>query len=222
VNWPGAVLGLTVEAPGTYPPLVALNREGGARRRLGLAPRPLRRQRATIPCGIPARVQRRLPGRAPSSRFDGEGLEGPGELQGSAGLGREVAQHEPSVGADGVAAAVVPSPFFDRKLDADAWNLASLVVPALLFGPLAATYLVPWPSACRVGGRAGVGGALSFLAAGCPVCNKLVVLAIGTTGAVEFFRPIQPALGAISVLLLGIAFRARWQTRAPSPIAGAI
>jgi hypothetical protein len=112
----------------------------------------------------------------------------------------------------GVVTAVVPSPFFDRKLDVDAWNLMSLVVPALLFGPLAATYLVPWPSTCRVSGRAGAGGALSFLAAGCPVCNKLVVLAIGTTGAVEYFRPVQPALGAISVLLLAIALRARWQT----------
>ena len=89
----------------------------------------------------------------------------------------------------------------------------SLVIPALLFGPLAATYLVPWPNACRVGGRAGAGGVLSFVAAGCPVCNKLVVLAIGTTGAVEFFRPLQPLLGAVSILLLGIALRARWQTR---------
>jgi len=43
---------------------------------------------------------------------------------------------------------------------------------------------------------------------------ELVVLAIGTTGAVEFFRPVQPVLGAVSVVLLGVAHHARWQTRA--------
>ena len=69
------------------------------------------------------------------------------------------------------------------------------------------------PIACRVGGRAGAGGVMSFFAAGCPVCNKLVVLAIGTTGAVDYFRPLQPMLGAASIVLLAIALRARWQTR---------
>lgn len=117
----------------------------------------------------------------------------------------------------GIVTAVVPNPFFDRKLSVDAWNLLSLVVPAMLFGPLAATYLVPWPQACTVTGRASAGGVLSFLAAGCPVCNKLVVLAVGTTGAVEYFRPLQPLLGTVSVLFLGIALRARWQSRAETP-----
>jgi hypothetical protein len=116
----------------------------------------------------------------------------------------------------GIVTAVIPSPFFDRTLAVDGWNVASLVAPAVLFGPLAATYLVPWPSVCPVGGRAGTGGILSVFAAGCPVCNKLVVLALGTTGAVEYFRPVQPALGALSVVLVGLALRARWATRPAS------
>jgi hypothetical protein len=115
----------------------------------------------------------------------------------------------------GVMTAVLPSPYFHRKLGVDGWNIASLVIPALLFGPLAATYLVPWPRSCRVGGRTGAGGLLSFFAAGCPVCNKLVVLAIGTTGAVDYFRPLQPWLGALSIVLLAVALRARWRTRPP-------
>lgn len=113
----------------------------------------------------------------------------------------------------GVLTAVVPSPFFARKLGVDGWNIASLVIPALMFGPLAATYLVPWPTSCRLGPRAGAGGALSFLAASCPLCNKLVILAVGTTGPVEYFRPLQPALGALSVVLLGTALRVRWRSR---------
>jgi hypothetical protein len=46
-----------------------------------------------------------------------------------------------------------------------------------------------------------------------------VVVAIGTSGAVEWFRPIQPALGAISVVLLALALRARWPSRAGRSIA---
>jgi hypothetical protein len=111
----------------------------------------------------------------------------------------------------GLATALIPNPVFDRRLAADGWNVAALVVPAVLFGPLAATYLVPWPSACDVSGRAGAGGVLSFFAAGCPVCNKLVVLAVGTSGAVEWFQPAQPALGALSVVLLALALRTRWR-----------
>jgi hypothetical protein len=58
---------------------------------------------------------------------------------------------------------------------------------------------------------------LSFLAAGCPVCNKLVVLAVGTTGALDYFRPLQPLLGLASLVLLGVALRVRLQVRAPRP-----
>lgn len=113
----------------------------------------------------------------------------------------------------GVLTGVIPNPVFQRVVPVDVWNLMSLAVPAGLFGPLAATYLVPWSRGCRVGGRAGAGGVLSFLAAGCPVCNKLVVLALGVSGALTYFRPLQPLLGAISVVLLGAALWARFRTR---------
>jgi hypothetical protein len=76
-----------------------------------------------------------------------------------------------------------------------------------------ATYLVP--RACRVGGRARTGGVLSFLAAGCPVCNQLVVLAVGTSGALNYyFRPLQPLPGLASLILLGVASLARLRIRA--------
>lgn len=114
----------------------------------------------------------------------------------------------------GIPAGIIPSPLFHRAVPPDIWNLLSWVAPAALFGPLAATYLVPWPRSCRVGGRAGTGGVLSFLAAGCPVCNKLVVLAVGASGALAYYRPLQPLLGAVSVILLGVALRARFRTRA--------
>lgn len=119
----------------------------------------------------------------------------------------------------GVVAGIMPNPVFHRVVPADVWNLLSWLLPAAVAGTLAATYLVPWPRVCRVGGRAGAGGVLSFLAAGCPVCNKLVVLAVGTTGALDYFRPLQPLLGLASLSLLGIALWARLRVRASRPAA---
>ena len=49
------------------------------------------------------------------------------------------------------------------------------------------------------------GGVLSVLAVGCPICIKLVVLLLGTAGALTFFAPLQLYIGIASVLLLGWA-----------------
>ena len=48
-----------------------------------------------------------------------------------------------------------------------------------------------------------------MFAISCPVCNKLVVLALGTSGALTYFAPIQPLLGFLSVGLLLYALRAQ-------------
>ena len=61
-------------------------------------------------------------------------------------------------------------------------------------------------------------GLLSFFAVGCPVCNKLVVAALGTTGAVEVFAPVQPLLAVASVALLAVALRRRLATRSACPV----
>ena len=54
-----------------------------------------------------------------------------------------------------------------------------------------------------------VGGVLTFFAVGCPVCNKLVLIALGSAGALTWFEPIQPILQAVAVALLGWALFAR-------------
>jgi hypothetical protein len=53
------------------------------------------------------------------------------------------------------------------------------------------------------------GGLLSVFAIGCPICNKLVVLALGASGAFAYFALIQPILGQLSVGLLLYALRVR-------------
>lgn len=128
---------------------------------------------------------------------------------------------------------VVPNPVFGRSIGVTWWSYPALIVTSVLSGLLAATY-VRDPrlaaadgdtAAGRVAGgaagadddgaidrptrTAGIGGLFAFFAVGCPVCNKLVLLALGTTGAVRWFEPVQPFLAVVSVALLVWALRAR-------------
>ncbi|MEO7118143.1 MAG: hypothetical protein ABIZ34_04140, partial [Candidatus Limnocylindrales bacterium] len=61
-----------------------------------------------------------------------------------------------------------------------------------------------------------VGSIGSFLAIGCPICNKVIVGLFGLSGALTIFAPIQPLIGAASVALLaaGLALRLRDRARA--------
>jgi hypothetical protein len=85
-------------------------------------------------------------------------------------------------------------------------------VSAILAGLVAATYVAypdgaaPKPSE----GRLGLAGwMITFFAVGCPVCNKIVLLALGASGAMQFFEPVQPYLAVASIVLLGWALHAR-------------
>lgn len=62
------------------------------------------------------------------------------------------------------------------------------------------------------------GGVLSFFAVGCPVCNKLVLIALGTSGAIQYFAPLQPILAVASVALLGWALFRRVASGQSCPV----
>jgi hypothetical protein len=111
---------------------------------------------------------------------------------------------------------LVPNPVFGREIPPTAWAWPSLVVTAVLSGLLVATYVDqpadPSPDrsvAARRGGWAG--GLLTFFAVGCPVCNKLVLLALGSAGALRWFEPVQPLLqlGAVALLAGALWVRLR-------------
>lgn len=108
--------------------------------------------------------------------------------------------------------AMIPNPVFGREIPTTAWAWPALLVTAVLSGMLFATYLRRTADGTDVGAEAGtegkagaVGGFLTFLAVGCPVCNKLALLALGYTGAIQWFAPVQPWLAAGAVVLLGWA-----------------
>jgi protein-disulfide isomerase len=83
----------------------------------------------------------------------------------------------------------------------------------VLAGLLTATYVAtpaPTGTGMEAPTRRGlVGGIFTFFAVGCPVCNKLVLLALGTSGAMTWFEPVQPVLQLLAMALLVWALRAR-------------
>jgi hypothetical protein len=85
-------------------------------------------------------------------------------------------------------------------------------VSAIRAGLVTATY-VAYPEGAaprRSESRLGMAGwMITFFAVGCPVCNKIVLLALGATGAIQFFEPVQPYLAGASIALLAWALYAR-------------
>lgn len=126
--------------------------------------------------------------------------------------------------AIGVPTDVIPNGFFTRMTPVREQDYAFLAITALLAGVLAASYAFPQSYACSIEqGKTTLGGFLSFLAIGCPTCNKLIVLALGTSGALNIFEPLQPILAVLSFLLLGLAIWLRWRgvvgaQAAPQPL----
>lgn len=107
----------------------------------------------------------------------------------------------------GVPTAVIPTPFFGRQVPVQWWNYPALAATAVLGGLVFATYVrVAVPSEERASFRLGTtGGVLAFFAVGCPVCNKLVLVLLGTSGAMTLWAPVQPVVSVVSVLLLAVA-----------------
>jgi MFS family permease len=119
---------------------------------------------------------------------------------------------------------VIPNPVFGRPVPVTWWSYPTLLLTAVLGGLLAGTYVRPAAAAdasvdASVDAvaeeidtptrRGGLAGLLSFFAVGCPVCNKLVIVALGTTGARQWFEPVQPLLAVASIVLLVWALRTR-------------
>ncbi len=106
---------------------------------------------------------------------------------------------------------LIDTPVFGREVPPTWWAWPSLLVSSLLAGLLVATYVRAPAQPDRPSSRRGgwAGGLLTYFAVGCPVCNKLVLLALGSAGAMTWFEPFQPVLQAAAVLLLLWALRSR-------------
>ncbi len=105
---------------------------------------------------------------------------------------------------------LVDTPVFGREIPPTWWSWPALITSAVLGGLLAATYVNPATPDEPVERRGGyAGGLLTYFAVGCPVCNKLVLLALGSSGAVTWFEPVQPVLQVAATALLAYALLRR-------------
>ncbi|MGW0200446.1 hypothetical protein [Nonomuraea sp. NPDC003201] len=109
----------------------------------------------------------------------------------------------------GVPASIISTPFFTRMTPVPWWNYPVWILTAALTGLIVATYVTPVQPPPDQQKKTLVGGALSAFAVGCPICNKLVVMALGAGGALTYFAPLQPVLAVGSLLLLAEALRRR-------------
>ena len=111
--------------------------------------------------------------------------------------------------ATGIPPDVLPNPWFTRMTPVRGADVLVWVLLSVTLGAVLATYAMSRRESARTAGRAMGGGALGVLAIGCPVCNKLVVLALGASGALTWFAPLQPLLGGLAVALSVFVLRTR-------------
>lgn len=115
---------------------------------------------------------------------------------------------------------LIPNPWFVREIPVTPWAWPVLLVTSVLAGLVGATYVARKDVAEKDrGGVVGATGAIAtFFAVGCPVCNKLVLIALGYTGALQFFEPLQPYLAGGSIVLLAVALAMRVQRERSCPL----
>lgn len=116
---------------------------------------------------------------------------------------------------DGAAAAVasvvliavptrlIPNPWFSRMTPTRPQDYLFLAISSSLVGASVAVAR----HAARANRSAVVGGFGTFIAVGCPVCNKLVITFLGTGAALSWFAPLQPVIAAASIGLVFAGFR---------------
>lgn len=111
----------------------------------------------------------------------------------------------------GIPTVLIPNPAFGRQVPVQAWNYPVWIASSVLAGMLAATYVrrtrgvAEMPATDYAGdapSRFGMaGGVLAWFAVGCPVCNKIALLALGYSGAITWFAPVQPFLAVAALVM---------------------
>ncbi len=125
----------------------------------------------------------------------------------------------------GIPTGIVPTSLYARMTPVTWWDYPVWALSAVLIGMTAATYFRV-PDAAPAGPdrskRSLVATLLAGFAVGCPICNKLVVGLIGVSGALNYWAPLQPLLGVLSLGLLsaGLAVRLRGAVACPTRAGG--
>ena len=138
----------------------------------------------------------------------------------------------------GIATVLIPNSWFMRDIDTVWWNYPVWILTSVGVGMLSATYVRPslaksdvveksdddnatTPAEQRTTRMGFAGGILTWFAVGCPVCNKIALLALGYSGAITWFAPIQPVLAIGALILTGLALLWRLPAQISCPLPSA-
>jgi hypothetical protein len=111
----------------------------------------------------------------------------------------------------GVPTDIIDTPLFSREIPVRWWEYPVLAATAVL---TAAWFAIQRPPTSEGSDRKPLAGVLlTVFAVGCPVCNKLVLVALGTSGALSVWAPLQPFLALIALALLIVAVGQRRRRR---------
>lgn len=102
---------------------------------------------------------------------------------------------------------LIGNSLFRRMTPTRWWDYVFLALSAPLIGLTLGARRLPGSTQCRTDSKIISGGGLTYLAVGCPICNKVVVALLGSSGALTYFAPVQPVLGGLAVVLLLYSLR---------------
>ncbi len=120
----------------------------------------------------------------------------------------------------GIPSDIIPTPLFGREVPVRWWEYPVLGATALLTGAWFsigrtedATCAVPEERPAERGTLMSVSVFVAWFSVACPVCNKIVLLILGTSGAMGIWAPAQPYLAVISLVALTAAVVWKWRTK---------
>ncbi len=107
----------------------------------------------------------------------------------------------------GVPTVIIPNPIFAREVATTPADYVIFVISTILIG---VTWAVPNPGRAPETENRSLWGAFgTFLAVGCPTCNKIILVLLGSSGALTYFAPVQPLLGVGAIAFIVAALRRR-------------
>lgn len=123
----------------------------------------------------------------------------------------------------GIPTVIIPNPIFGREVPVRWWEYPVLAATVLLTAAWFGIRSAREAGTARADGRevrdserpalVTAGVFTAWFAVACPVCNKIVLLLLGTTGALGIWAPLQPWLAALSLVVLAGAVVYRWRAR---------
>lgn len=105
---------------------------------------------------------------------------------------------------------LIPNPIFGREVPIRWWEYPVVAMTVVLTFAWFAVQAPPMEF--QKNGRLLGGVTLALFAVACPVCNKIVLLLLGTAGAMGIWAPLQPYIALFSVAALALALWLRIRT----------